>query len=295
MRVFATPAATHAGGMKIAIYGAGAIGSTFAFQLARGGHDVTVIARGARLAYLETVRAIVRGDGERAPVEIAAALAPEIAYDLVLVPMLAPQVAAVLPALKASSARAIMIMANTFESIDPWRDAIGAARFVAGFPGGVFCLIKHDQIHPRIRRGTTVGDKRWAEVFSKAGIPTVVDDDMPSWLRTHVAMVVPVMAAAVIANTRGAGLSWSEARAHARAWRAGAAIVRSAGNALTPGGIRRMFTMPLGMLALSMWMFSRTKLLRDLGELGPAECRLLIDMMSTAAPELAEPIRAIRP
>ncbi|MCY1008568.1 hypothetical protein OV079_24005 [Nannocystis pusilla] len=45
--------ACYAQRMKIAILGRGGIGSTFAFQLARAGHDVTVIARGARLAYLE--------------------------------------------------------------------------------------------------------------------------------------------------------------------------------------------------------------------------------------------------
>ncbi|WP_437548032.1 2-dehydropantoate 2-reductase N-terminal domain-containing protein [Sorangium sp. So ce367] len=37
--------------MRIAIIGPGAIGSTFAHALARAGHDVTVIARGQRLAW----------------------------------------------------------------------------------------------------------------------------------------------------------------------------------------------------------------------------------------------------
>ena len=38
--------------MKLAILGTGGIGSTFAFHLARAGHDVTVIARGKRLEQL---------------------------------------------------------------------------------------------------------------------------------------------------------------------------------------------------------------------------------------------------
>jgi len=46
--------------MKVAIVGPGSIGSTFAFHLARAGHDVTVVARGARLAQLEKDRAILK-------------------------------------------------------------------------------------------------------------------------------------------------------------------------------------------------------------------------------------------
>ena len=49
--------------MKIAILGTGAIGSTFAFQLARNTHDVTVIARGKRLEQLQAEQAIVTVTG----------------------------------------------------------------------------------------------------------------------------------------------------------------------------------------------------------------------------------------
>lgn len=62
--------------MKIAILGPGGIGSTFAFQLARAGHDVTVVARGARLAYLEREQAIVKDTGERAAVRVQGPSSP---------------------------------------------------------------------------------------------------------------------------------------------------------------------------------------------------------------------------
>ena len=52
--------------MQIAIIGLGGIGSTFALQLARAGHDVTAIARGRRLEQLERDAAIVTAAGERA-------------------------------------------------------------------------------------------------------------------------------------------------------------------------------------------------------------------------------------
>ena len=63
--------------LRIAVLGAGKIGSTFAFQLARtGGHEVTVVARPAskRLEQLERNNGIVDIDGERASVRVLDAL-----------------------------------------------------------------------------------------------------------------------------------------------------------------------------------------------------------------------------
>ena len=49
--------------MNIAIIGAGGIGSTFAVQLVRAGHDVTLVARGARLAGLESAGGVATEGG----------------------------------------------------------------------------------------------------------------------------------------------------------------------------------------------------------------------------------------
>jgi 3-hydroxyisobutyrate dehydrogenase-like beta-hydroxyacid dehydrogenase len=62
--------------MKVAIIGPGAIGSTFAFQLSRAGHHVTVVARGARLQQISRDRAIVLATGERSAVTVATELDP---------------------------------------------------------------------------------------------------------------------------------------------------------------------------------------------------------------------------
>src|SRR5690606_12394826 len=109
--------------MKVVIMGPGAIGSTFAWQLSRAGHDVTVVARGARLAWLKETQAIVRGDGERAEVSVARAMDTGTEWDLVLVTVHAPQVPALLPTLQASAARRVMFMFNTFDSLLPLREA----------------------------------------------------------------------------------------------------------------------------------------------------------------------------
>lgn len=281
--------------MDIAILGTGAIGSTFAYKLAKAGHTVTVIARGARLDQLQRDRAVVLASGERAAVTVHAALDTTLPYDLVLVTVLAPQVGAVLPALRRSAARAVMFMFNTFEPLDPLRDAVGPERFFVGFPGGVLTLLREGKIAPQIRPGTTVGDARWARTFTTAGIPTVVDEDMHAWLRSHAALVVPLMASATVVAQRGAGVSWREARTYADAMEAGFRIVRELGHALSPSAVRVLSRLPTSVVAALVWAMSRTRIHRDLGALGPAEARMLIDMMSAAAPGKAGALLAIRP
>lgn len=281
--------------MKVAIIGPGAIGSTFAFQLSRAGHDVTVVARGARLQQISRDRAIVLATGERSAVTVATELDPVIEFDLALVTVLAPQVAAVLPSLRLSRACKVMFMFNTFEAIDPLRQAVSVERFVFGFPRGVFTLLEAGRIAPQIRRGTTVSDPAWAVVFTAAGIPTAVDDDMQSWLRSHAAMVLPLMSIGVRSFARDAGISWREAGQHANALYAGMRIVRAMGNEVRPRVIAQLERLPHVILTALLWLMSRTKMSRDLGALGTAEPRMLADMMSAAAPQLAAPIIAIRP
>lgn len=281
--------------MNLAIVGPGAIGSTLAFQLARAGHRVTVVARGQRLAQLQATRAIVRNDGVRAEVDVAAELDTTTQWDAVLVTVLAPQVAAVLPALTASRARRVIFMFNTFESLAPLREAVGAERFAFAFPAGVFCLLRDGVIHPTIRGGTVSGDAAWAKHFTDAGVPTEVEPDMQSWLRTHAAMVAPLMAIGVVAHEQKRGATWRESSRHAAAFTAGFELVRAHGDAIRPTALGTLSRFPGVLLTLLFWFMSRSKLLRDLGALGATEPRMLIDMMKTAKPTHAAALVAIRP
>jgi 2-dehydropantoate 2-reductase len=287
--------------MKIAIVGPGAIGSTFAFHLARAGHDVTVVARGARLARLEKDRAIVTTDDQRAPVEVSAALDATTPWDLVLVSVLESQVDAVLPALQRSAARQVMFMFNTFAPLDRLRDAVGAHRFVFGFPA-IFAVFKdgklESQVIPRALAAlqiTIVTDPAWAETFSKAGIATDTQADMHGWLRTHAALAVPVMITADRVHQRGSGLSWKESREIALGLAEGVELVRSLGHRLTPSNVAVLGKLPAPFTTLGLWLSSRLPMIASLGEKGPGEARTLIDAMVAAAPTRSARLQSLRP
>lgn len=170
-----------------------------AFNLAKAGHYVTAVARGERLQQLARDNAIVMRNRERAPIAAREALDANEPYDLVIVSLFATQVDAVLPTLRASRAKTVMFFFNTFESIDRFRDAVGPERFTPGFPGGIFSKIEKGVVTASVRAGTMVEKKEWAKVFREAEIPAAVEPNMQAWLRTHGAMVAPLMASGALA------------------------------------------------------------------------------------------------
>lgn len=283
--------------MNIAIIGAGRIGSTFAYYFSRGGHEVTLIARGQRLEALQRDGAIVAVKGDRAPVKAAAELDVTTAYDLVLVTVLAHQANALLPALKASPAKQVMFMFNTFEKLDRLRDAVGAARFAFGFPTFTASFIdgrlKSSVGTPG--QSTFVSNEEWAVVFRKAGFPTVVEPDMEAFLRSHAAFVIPLMALSYLAYTRGAGITWAEAARHARALREAIDVVRQMGHTVTPAAVAVLSWLPVFVVGWMMWAFSRLPYAKELGSMGPGEVQSLIDGMTATAPGGTRAVLAIRP
>ena len=166
--------------LRIAVLGAGRIGSAFAFQLVRaGGHDVTVIARpgSVRLAQLERDQAIVDHKGERASVAVAGGLDETTPYDLVIVTLLAHQVEPLLPLLKRSAARCIQFMFNTFDAL-LLQSAIGVERCAFGMPFVQSNLDADGKLKVSIGAGgqkTLMDQQRWVDVFNAAGLPAALE------------------------------------------------------------------------------------------------------------------------
>lgn len=284
--------------MKIAIYGAGRIGTAFGFHLARAGHDITFIARGARLAELQQRPVVEHVNGDRAPaISALAALEPGVAYDFVLVTVMAHQVEPVLPALASSSAKKIVFMFNTVASLAPLREAVGATRFEMGFPTVTAMLVdgklKGDLAGPG--NITTVSSAPLVEVLKAAKIPAEVHSDMESFLRSHAAWVAPMMVLAHFAHTRGKGATWSEAARLAHSMKEMLGLVKRLGNTITPDLAKFLAWLPNFFLTMMLWAFSRTAPVRELGAMGPGEVRELIDGFEKLAPGQTPITQSLKP
>lgn len=282
--------------MKIAILGVGGIGSTFAARLADAGHDVTVIVRNRRLDQVCNDGGIRTPDGVVATT-VAAELPIDVDFDLILVTVLAHQVAPLLPRLTASRSRTVMFMFNTFDSLATLRGAVGE-RFAFGFPAIAARVDTDGVLHTGIQsRGvlTTLTDARWAEVFTAAGIPAVTTSDMESWLRSHAAAVVPFMITAAEAHRARRGISWSRARELAAAKDEAFALVRELGHDVIPTVHSVVGKVPAVMTAGLLWGASRTPAARATGAAGDAEPRALIDAMVAASNDDLPALTRVRP
>ena len=199
--------------LSIAVIGAGKIGSTFAYELARAGHDVTVIARpdSLRLQQLQRDQGIILKTRERAEVRVADKLNEEAAYNLVVVTTPAHQVDAVLPALHRSKAHCVQFMFVTFEP-ERLRDAIGSHRCSFGMPAVMATMDSEGRIKPTIISSLKIlrGDQRWAELFSSAGIPSAFEPEMALWLRCEAPLTAAIESIAVAGQRSGGSATWAE-------------------------------------------------------------------------------------
>jgi 2-dehydropantoate 2-reductase len=288
---------------KIAVLGCGKIGSTFAFQLARAGNDVTVIARpgSVRLQQLRRDNGIVTVKDERADVQIIDTLDEETPYDLLIVTVVAYQVDAVLPALQRSKAKSVQFTFVTFEP-ERLRDAVGADRCSFGMPFVQAMLDKDGKLQPTISKSqkTILSHRHWVEVFIAAGLPAAHEPDMLLWLRCHVPLCVGFESVAAAGERRGGGASWGEAVRVARGVSESFMLIKGLGYEIYPKSKSRIARLPSFMVAFLFWSLSRVKSMRELLATGKSECRALIDVMVAAAPRAKPPvsvskIQAIKP
>jgi 2-dehydropantoate 2-reductase len=284
--------------LTIAILGPGAIGSAFAFQLARAGHAVTAVARpgSPRLAQLTGDGGIVSVTGERAEARALDALDEATAYDVVIVTVLTHQVDAVLPALRRSAAKAILFMANSFEP-ERLADTVGPDRTSFGMPFIQSRIDADGRFDATIGAGgqkSLMGDPKWVAVFEAAGLPARLEPDMKLWLRCHTPMCVAFEAISVAGVRRGRGASWREAMVVARGVKESFALVRGLGFRLYPSSKARIAALPAPAVAAMLWAVSRIRSFRELLATGEGECRALVAALLAAAPRAHPPVRSER-
>jgi ketopantoate reductase len=194
--------------MRILVFGAGPLGSLFAARLHEARHDVSLLARGRRLADLRehgvVVEDAITGHREVARVNLVAGLEPDDRYDLILVVMRKNQALEVLPTLAANqSAPTVLFMMNNAAGQGELVDALGRERVMIGFPypGGerVGHVVRVVPVNERKRWTLPVGEvdgtitertRRVAAVLeTMRGYRVQIRTDMDAWLRYHVAVV----------------------------------------------------------------------------------------------------------
>jgi 2-dehydropantoate 2-reductase len=251
---------------KILVYGAGPLGSLFAARLQQGGNDVSILARGQRLTDLRehgiVLQDVMTKQQKVTRVNVVKELAPDDAYDLVLVIMRKNHALEILPILAANQHTPnVLFLMNNAAGPEEWVEALGRERVLIGFPysagyrdGHVIhyaagteddpSLVPFGEVDGRIT-ARTLQVARLLE--SAPGFGVEVRTDMDAWLKYHVALLMPSFVPALyaagtdhyrLARTRDAVVL------AVRAGREGFRVLRALGLPVTPAKFKILEWLP---------------------------------------------------
>lgn len=308
--------------MKILVCGAGVIGTLYAAKLQESGHQVSVLARGQRLADIRThglaLEDVVKGTRTTTAVDAVDKVAPEDSYDLALITVRRDQLAGVLPSLQANPRIPTMLfmLNHPIGSSDLVR-AFGQDRVLFGFPGAGGTLEGHVVRYALIsQQPTTLGCvtgrsgervRSLAGAFRSAGFPTTISGNMDAWLKAHAFFVTAVCGAIYMAGVDCRGLSGNTVALMlmTSGVREGFAAVRGLGLVVTPLPLRVLFTWLPQKFAVAYWrrFFASDTAEYVFGRHARAaahemraianDCRTLLEKSGVAAPALHQLYSAI--
>jgi 2-dehydropantoate 2-reductase len=201
--------------MKLLVYGAGVLGSLFAARLHEAGHDVSLLARGERLAALRRYGVqLAEADNpavRRVPVPVVEH--PAGGYDLTAVLVRTHQVDAVLQSLAGLDGDVLFLL-NWAAGAQPLGAVIGHERVLLGFPTAAGTM-DGDVVRYRATSLMTrlapmpIGEpdgrstprlERILRTLRTAGINAKAEPRMDAWLKTHAAFAVPLGQAVLAAG-----------------------------------------------------------------------------------------------
>jgi 2-dehydropantoate 2-reductase len=198
--------------MRILVFGAGPLGSLFAARLHQGGQQVTLLARGQRLAELHqngiVLRSWTTGKEESVQVPLIERLEPDDFYDLILVIMRKNLALKALPDLAANRSPQMLFLMNNAAGPQVLLDALGKERVLIGFPGAAgyregnkIVHINAEQDSPAIiYMGEPDGgitcrlEKIQAGLSQGLYLKAEIETNMDAWLKYHVALLFPSLA-----------------------------------------------------------------------------------------------------
>jgi 2-dehydropantoate 2-reductase len=308
--------------VKILVYGAGVIGTLYAARLQEGGHRVTVVARGQRLAdirrYGLALEDIVGNGRSTTQVDTTERLGPNDQYDMALITVRRDQVASVVPELTANHRLPTLIfMLNNPTGSSDLAQALGRDPVLLGFPGAGGTRDGHLVRYAMIaQQPTTLGEldgrrtarlRKLVETFRQSGFRTTTSRDMDAWLKAHAFFVTAVSGAIYMAGGDCHQLSEDKATVvlMAKGVREGYSMVRALGLNVAPFALKVLFTWLPPAFAIYYWRrFFASKMAdyvfgrharsasREMRELAN-DCRALLQKSGIEAPALRQLYRAI--
>jgi 2-dehydropantoate 2-reductase len=257
--------------VKLLVYGAGVTGSLFSARLYEAGYDVSLLARGERLAALRR-HGVQLAEGHspavrRVPVPIVGH--PAGGYDLTAVFVRTHQVDAVLESLSGLEGD-VLFAVNWAAGPEPLGAVIGHERVLLSFPtdGGTMDgdVVRYRPANCMTRRvPMPVGEpdgratprlERIVRALRAAGINAKAEPRMDAWLKTHAAFVVPLGQAVL---TAGGPVKLADdpdaVRAVIRLMRQNLAAMPTSP---VPRGFAALQTLPQGLLTVMLRRFLRS-------------------------------------
>lgn len=260
--------------MKVLFFGAGPLGSLYAHLLHAQGHDVSILARGARCEWIKNNGLVVVNEvtGQRGSsrVKVVSELKSDDEYDLVIVLIRKNKLRPVFEILAASSGvKNILFMGNNALGFDEYLKHLPQEKLVFGFPGaggGIRKQVVHyaDREKPKAkRRAVTIGeiDGRNRErtlaiksLFESAGVPVELTSDIDGWLRYHVALVSPFVGALYKhgCDNYKAAKDKQIVRTLVRAAKEGGRVLKAIGFRKRPFEFKLMYWLPEFMSVMSL-------------------------------------------
>lgn len=201
--------------MKTLIIGAGPLGSLYSYLFHKAGKDVTLLARNEHYEFLKAHGLVLVNEfsNERSveQVKVVNTLGDNDEYDLVIVLIRKNSVRSLLPAIsKNKKIRNFLFMGNNGSGFEEYMNYLPAEKILFGFPGGGGSRMDHivhyiDTEKPDGKRMTvTIGEvdgkmrartRQIQELFESSGVPVKIVDDIDSWLKYHIAFILPIAGA----------------------------------------------------------------------------------------------------
>jgi 2-dehydropantoate 2-reductase len=200
--------------MKTLIFGAGPIGSLYAYLLHKAGKDVTILARNKHFDFIKENGVVLVNEftekKDAANVKVVDKLAENDAYDLVVVAIRKNKIQPVLRFLSRNqNIKNILFLGNNSLGFDAYLEHLPTEKVLFGFGragGGRKDHVVHyvDSEKPNGKRMPIIIGEIDGEIkertegikafFESAEVPVEIGKDMDGWLKYHIAMVLPMCA-----------------------------------------------------------------------------------------------------